>query len=75
MSTVQFLSLQSRGPLMSARQIRNLVFAGSRSERWICRHVAPKARQTFGHSTVRWYERDVVAWLDSARGETYPTHR
>lgn len=71
----QLISLPNQGPLMSAREIRNVVFAGTRSERWIRQHVAPKARQRFGHSTLRWYESDVVAWLDGARAETDRTNR
>lgn len=60
-------SFKDRGPLLNARQIRQQIFAGSRTERWIRKNVAPSKRIRLGHSTLLWYERDVFVWVDEAR--------
>lgn len=62
-----FLSPASRGPLMSAKQIRNDFFQNSVSEKWIRQRVAPNERVRLGHSTLRWWEHDVVSWLEGQR--------
>jgi predicted DNA-binding transcriptional regulator AlpA len=38
---------------------------GNVSPAWVRRNVPHKV--TLGHSTVRWFEADVVAWLEMRR--------
>lgn len=52
-----------RGPLLTAQQVAKIV--GGVSTAWVKRTVPVKVR--LGHSTVRWYESDVRAWLESQR--------
>jgi hypothetical protein len=58
-----------RGRLMSAKDIALEFFGDARREKWVRRTVAPKRRMRLGHSTVRWYERDVNEWFDNQRGK------
>ncbi|MGQ0701983.1 MAG: helix-turn-helix transcriptional regulator [Gemmatimonadales bacterium] len=53
-----------RGRLLTPAQVAELI--GEVSEAWVRRNVPHKV--TLGHSTVRWYEADVRAWLESRRG-------
>ncbi len=57
--------LSHRGRLLTARQVTTKVFEGSVSAEWVRRNVPGKI--TLGHSTVRWYENDVRAWIDSRK--------
>lgn len=56
---------RSRGRLMLTAEIRREIFHNAVSEWWIRRNVAPTKRMRLGHSTVAWYEADVLEWLDS----------
>ena len=53
-----------RGPLLSSAQVAQLI--GGVSPEWVRRTVPHKV--TLGQRTVRWYEYDVKAWLESRRG-------
>lgn len=54
-----------RGRLLTAAQVAAELFNGTVSAAWVRRHVPHKI--TLGHSTVRWFELDVRAWLDASR--------
>lgn len=54
-----------RGRLLDAETVAHEKLGGAVSPKWVRVHVPHKV--TLGHSTVRWYERDVDAWLDSRR--------
>lgn len=54
-----------RGRLLTAEQIASELFGGTVSPAWVRRHVPHKLR--LGHSTVRWFEADVLAWLVERR--------
>jgi predicted DNA-binding transcriptional regulator AlpA len=56
-----------RGRLLKAQQVADELFGGTVSASWVRRHVPNKIR--LGHSTVRWYQLDVRAWLESLRTE------
>src|SRR2546430_13142860 len=44
-----------------------------RSPAWVRRHVPGKV--VLGHSTVRWFERDVRVWLEAQRTTADPRSR
>lgn len=52
-----------RGRLLSAQEVAELI--GGVSAAWVRRQVPHKL--ALGHSTVRWYEQDVKAWLERCR--------
>jgi predicted DNA-binding transcriptional regulator AlpA len=52
-----------RGRLLKPADVSQLI--GGVSEAWVRRNVPHKV--TLGHSTCRWYEHDVRAWLESQR--------
>jgi len=52
-----------RGRLLDAAGVAALI--GNVSAAWVRRHVPHKL--VLGHSTVRWYEADVRAWLEMRR--------
>jgi predicted DNA-binding transcriptional regulator AlpA len=52
-----------RGRLLTPEEVAQLV--GSVSPAWVRRTVPHKL--TLGHSTVRWYESDVLTWLEGQR--------
>ena len=52
-----------RGRLLTAKEVADMI--GGISPSWVRRHV-PHA-VPLGHSTVRWYELDVRAWLEANR--------
>ncbi|HXL33683.1 MAG TPA: hypothetical protein VN953_02065 [Gemmatimonadales bacterium] len=54
-----------RGRLLTAAQVAAEVFSGTVSPAWVRRHVPHKV--VLGHSTVRWYELDVRAWVAERR--------
>ncbi len=56
----------ARGRLLTADQVAAELFNGTVSPAWVRRHVPGKI--VLGHSTVRWYEFDVLAWI-AARGD------
>ena len=51
-----------RGRLLSPAEVGALI---GRSPAWVRRHVTPKV--AIGHSTVRYFEADVRAWIDARR--------
>lgn len=59
-----------RGRLLTAAEVGQRYFANERgesavSDRWIFQHVRP--RVDIARGVVRFYERDVEAWLESRR--------
>lgn len=60
---------EDRGRLISAQEIGEELFRGSRSADWVKRVVCPEGRLTLGHSTVRWWEYDVLKWIQEQSGE------
>ena len=52
-----------RGSLLAPAEVVELV--GGVSEAWVRKYVPHKI--PLGHRTVRWYEADVRAWLESRR--------
>ena len=52
-----------RGRLLTPAQVADLL--GGVTAAWVRRHVPGKL--VLGHSTVRWYEGEVRAWLESRR--------
>lgn len=54
-----------RGPMLDAETIASRFFTNAVSPKWVRRNVPHKV--TLGHSTVRWYEADVVAFVESRR--------
>lgn len=56
----------TRGRLLSPAEIVALIGGDSPvSEQWVRRTVPYK--MTLSHSVVRWYEADVLAWLEARR--------
>ena len=53
-----------RGRLMNAMQVATIVFNGGRSAQWVRRTVAPEKKVRLGHSTLLWWECDVLEWID-----------
>ena len=53
-----------RGKLMNAIQVGEMI---GRKDDWVRKHVPRK--MTLGHSTVRWYEHDVLDWLEQLRSD------
>jgi len=54
----------NRGRLLTPAQVAALI-GGRVSAAWVRRTVPHKVQ--LGHSTVRWYEADVLAWLETRR--------
>jgi predicted DNA-binding transcriptional regulator AlpA len=50
-----------RGRLLTASQVATECFSGTVSATWVKRRVPGKL--ILGHSTVRWYEADVLGWI------------
>ena len=59
------LTLRARRgrPLLDATQVAELI--GKVSPEWVRRNVPGKL--DLGHSTKRWFEADILAWLESQR--------
>lgn len=55
----------NRGQLLTPAEVAELV--GGVSEAWVRKYVPH--RVALGHRTVRWYEADVRAWLESRRAQ------
>jgi predicted DNA-binding transcriptional regulator AlpA len=53
----------NRGKLLTPQQVAELIAGVSAA--WVRRNVPCKV--ALGHSTVRWFEADVRAWLDQCR--------
>jgi len=58
-----------RGRLLTASQVAEEIFSGTVSAAWVRRRVPFKV--VLGHSTVRWFERDVHSWLIERRKERH----
>jgi len=58
----------NRGRLLTAAQVAETI--GSVSSAWVRRYVPHKLR--LGHSTVRWYEHDVLTWIESRQEQDSP---
>ena len=52
---------------MNADQIAEVIFNKTVSPRWVRQVVAPTMKMALGHSTVVWWERDVLNWLNEFR--------
>jgi hypothetical protein len=55
--------------VLFAGEIRERFFSGRVSEWWVRRNVAPAHKIRLGHSTVGWFEADVVQWINDRRGK------
>ena len=55
-----------RGRLLTAGQVASELFSGTVSATWVRRRVPGKL--VLGHSTIRWYEADVRAWIAAQEG-------
>jgi hypothetical protein len=69
--TEAFAPPPNRGRLMTAAQVAAELFCGTVSGAWVRRNVPYKI--VLGHSTVRWWERDVLDWIAERRA-CVPTH-
>jgi predicted DNA-binding transcriptional regulator AlpA len=62
---------QTRGPLMTDVEVARLLKLehpeNESTRKWIRQHVPHKRR--LGHNTVRWFEADVLAWVESTGTE------
>jgi predicted DNA-binding transcriptional regulator AlpA len=56
-----------KGRLLDAREIARDLFGGSVGVEWVKRNVAPDRKLRLGHSTVRWWEHDVLSWIERKR--------
>ena len=56
-----------QGRLLDAREIARGIFRGTVSAEWVKRNVAPERKLRLGHSTVRWWEHDVLSWIERQR--------
>jgi predicted DNA-binding transcriptional regulator AlpA len=54
-----------KGRLLTAEQVAQELMSGTVSAGWVRRQVPFKV--VLGHSTVRWFEHDVQAWLIAQR--------
>ena len=52
-----------RGRFMDAKEVAQEIFGGKRGAEWVKRTVPKKKR--LAHSTVGWWEYDVLDWIDS----------
>lgn len=57
--------LANRGRLLDARTIAGELFGGSVGEQWVRRNVPKKI--TFTKRLIRWWERDVLDWIEDQR--------
>lgn len=55
-----------RGRLLSAEQVATDLLHSSLSPAWVRRNLPHRIE--LGHSTVRWFETDVMAWIEARRG-------
>jgi hypothetical protein len=55
--------------LLFVDEIRREFFGDRISAWWIRRNLAPDKKIRLGHSTIAWYEHDVVAWIASRQGK------
>lgn len=62
---------ENRGALLTDGDVARLLKLdepdSKKTRRWVRAHVPKKRR--IGHQTVRWFERDVMAWVESTGTE------
>ncbi len=54
-----------RGRMMNAVEIAAELYSGTVDAAWVLENVPNKMK--FGHRTVRWYEQDVLSFIESVR--------
>jgi hypothetical protein len=54
-----------RGRLLSAEQVATELLHGGLGPAWVRRNLPHRIE--LGHSTVRWFETDVMAWIEARR--------
>ena len=61
----------NRGPLLTDVEVAKLLRLDNPEResvrKWVRQHVPKKKR--IGHNTVRWFERDVLEWVESTGTE------
>jgi hypothetical protein len=57
----------SRGRLLYVADVRREIFRDGVSEWWIRKNVAPDKKIRLGHSTVAWWEYDVLQWIENKK--------
>lgn len=57
------------GRVLFAEEVREQFFGNGVSAWWVRRNVAPTHKIKLGHSTVGWFEADVVQWINDRRGK------
>ena len=60
----------NRGRLMTAQEIAQKIFRGHRSAEWVRRNLPGKKRM--GHSTVMWWEAEVIKNIDLGFDHSLP---
>ena len=63
--TLESVAHDSRGRLLNAKQVAQVIFGGHVSPEWVRRNVPGKL--DFGHSTKLWWELDVYEYAESRR--------
>ena len=56
-----------RGRLLYVADVRREIFRDGVSEWWVRRNVAPDKKIRLGHSTIAWWEYDVLQWIDNQK--------
>ena len=66
MAKPQTAAPTNRGALLTDAEVARLLKLeepeSDKARRWVREHVPHKKR--IGHNTVRWFEADVLAWVD-----------
>lgn len=57
-----------RGRLLNAQQIATEIFNTPSRERWVKQTVAPAKKIKLGHSSVFWWEQDVLDRINQSCG-------
>lgn len=63
------VSAGPRGRLLTAQQIATEIFNMPSRERWVRQTVAPAKKIRLGHSSVFWWEQDVLDWINEGCGQ------
>jgi hypothetical protein len=59
--------MTDRGRMLKPDEVAARYFDGAVSVRWVLKHVRP--RVDLARGVIRYYERDVEAWMESRRGK------